>query len=139
MESREIKIITSRGNAGTINSSAEKLSDLFPRLSDMGINTESMRFLINADLELTNRDAKLPEGNFKLYISAKQTKSGYAVFEDDEDEQDDDREVNIYKALENLHQRVSDLESKVLSQSYAKSPSFEDDEDLRIMREIENQ
>lgn len=136
MESREIKIITSRGNAGTINSSAEKLSDLFPRLSDMGINTESMRFLINADLELTNRDAKLPEGNFKLYISAKQTKSGYAVFEN---EQDDDREVNIYKALENLHQRVSDLESKVLSQSYAKSPSFEDDEDLRIMREIENQ
>lgn len=137
MESREIKIITSRGNAGTINSNAEKLSDLFPRLSDIGINTESMRFLINADLELTNRDAKLPEGNFKLYISAKQTKSGYFVDPDEDGEEEDEVEVvNIYKALSNLHERVSDLEKKVHSQC---SPSFEDDEDLRIMRAIENQ
>jgi hypothetical protein len=133
---RQVKLITSRGTSQTFTSSAEKLQDLFPKLAELGVNIEGSRFLKDADYELNGPQARLPEGDFKLYVSPKQTKSGYY----DEDE-DIDTNVNIYEELDDLKKRVTSLERQLsregASIKVAAPRRFEDIEDENTMAEIE--
>lgn len=132
---RQVKLITSRGTSQTFTTSAEKLEDLYPKLAELGVNIEGSRFLKDADYELNGSQARLPEGDFKLYVSPKQTKSGYY----DEDE-DIDTNVNIYEELDDLKKRVSNLERQLPKPNLSDRVSprrFEDIEDENTMREIE--
>lgn len=134
---RQVKLITSRGTSQTFTSSAEKLQDLFPKLAELGVNIEGSRFLKDADYELNGPQARLPEGDFKLYVSPKQTKSGYY---DEDTEEYIDTDVNIYEEIKHLNERVSSLERQLSREgaSVRVAPRrFEDIEDENTMAEIE--
>jgi len=74
---RKIKIYTTLGSPGTIETSVTTLGDLRPELSSRGIDISGMKLLIGETRnELSEDVAILPEGDFKLYLVPSKTKSG---------------------------------------------------------------
>lgn len=74
---RKIKIYTTLGSPGTIETAVTTLGDLRPELSGRGIDISGMKLLIGETRnELSEDVAILPEGDFKLYLVPSKTKSG---------------------------------------------------------------
>lgn len=77
MSNRKIKIYTTLGSPGTVETDVTTLGDLKPQLRSRGIDTSGMKLLIGETRnELSEDVAILPEGDFKLYLVPSQTKSG---------------------------------------------------------------
>jgi hypothetical protein len=82
---RKIKIFTTTGIPGVIETDVTTFEGLKPLLLEQNINLESTKVLVGeTKLELSENEAVLPSGDFKLFVVPVKTKSGW----DDEDEED---------------------------------------------------
>lgn len=89
MSTRRIKIYTTLGSPGTIETDATTLGELRPMLSAQSINTSGMKLLVGETRnELSEDVAILPEGDFKLYLVPSKTKSGALVIDSTGKEKD---------------------------------------------------
>lgn len=103
---RKIKIYTTNGMPGTIDTNATTLAGIKPLLRERNINFEGMKMLVGETKnELSMDESVLPEGDFKLYLMPAKTKSGVDF---------DDMEDNIENIQDKL-QRVEDKVDQVLS------------------------
>lgn len=74
---RKIKLYSSLGVSGTIETNVRTLGELKPLLREREIDSSGLAFLVGETKnELTMDDSVLPEGDFKLYLLPKKTKSG---------------------------------------------------------------
>ena len=98
---RKIKIYTTNGMSGTIETNVSTLGELKPILRQREVNYEGMKLLIGETKnELSQDEAVLPEGDFKLYLMPAKTKSGVDF---------DSMDVNIDEILE----KVENIEEKL--------------------------
>lgn len=67
METRRIKVITLRGTNFELMTNAQTLGDIYPELSNRGINIEQSFFSLDGDSVLTSGQASLPNGTFIRY------------------------------------------------------------------------
>lgn len=82
---RKIKIYTTNGMPGTIETNVSTLGELKPILRQREVNYDGMKLLVGETKnELSQDEAILPEGDFKLYLMPAKTKSG-VDFEEMED------------------------------------------------------
>ena len=103
---RTITFASTVGSIEPVQTSAVYFKDIFDILDSKGINRNNMRlFIAGSNLELSHADAKLPEGDFKLMMFAKQSKAG----------SDYTSEIlsSLYDRLRSLKSRISDLNSAV--------------------------
>lgn len=111
---RKIKIYTTNGMPGTIDTNATTLAGIKPLLRERNINFEGMKMLVGETKnELSMDESVLPEGDFKLYLMPAKTKSGVDF---------DDMEDNIENIQTNL-QRVEDKVDQVLNALKKKNAS----------------
>ena len=74
---RKIKIYTTAGMPGTIETNVSTLGELKPLLTQREINYIGIKMLVGETKnELTMDESVLPEGDFKLYLMPAKTKSG---------------------------------------------------------------
>ena len=123
---RKIKIYTTNGMPGTIETNVSTLGELKPILRQREVNYDDMKLLVGETKnELSQDEAILPEGDFKLYLMPAKTKSGV-----DFDEME--------KTLERIESKVDRILSKLDNESYkGSSVSQTDLISLEDQREIE--
>ena len=103
---RTITFASTVGSIEPVQTSAVYFKDIFNILDSKGINRNNMRlFIAGSNLELSHADAKLPEGDFKLMMFAKQSKAGSY--------QTSEILSSLYDRLRSLKSRISDLNSAV--------------------------
>ncbi len=103
---RKIKIYTTNGMPGTIETNVSTLGELKPILRQREVNYEGMKLLIGETKnELSQDEAVLPEGDFKLYLMPAKTKSGVDF---------DEMEDSINRIAADV-ERIEDKLDKVLS------------------------
>jgi|SRR6187402_158720 len=74
---RKIKIYSTVGVSGSIDTNVRTLGELKPLLRQREIDYSGMKLLVGETRnELNVDDAVLPEGDFKLYLMPQKTKSG---------------------------------------------------------------
>ena len=102
---RKIKIYTTAGIPGTIETNVSTLGELKPLLRQREINYDGMKMLVGETKnELSVDEATLPTGDFKLYLMPAKTKSGV-----DFDEMEEKIDI-----IENTVDRIEDKLNKVL-------------------------
>ena len=98
---RKIKIYTTAGIPGTIETNVSTLGELKPLLRQREINYDGMKMLVGETKnELSVDEATLPTGDFKLYLMPAKTKSGVDLDEMEE-------------AIERIENKVDRLLSKL--------------------------
>ena len=103
---RKIKIYTTNGMPGTIETNVSTLGELKPILRQREVNYDGMKLLVGETKnELSRDEAILPEGDFKLYLMPAKTKSGV-----DFDEMEE--------TLERIESKVDRILSKLDNESY---------------------
>lgn len=125
---RKIKIYTTAGMPGTIETNVSTLGELKPLLRQREINYDGMKLLVGETKnELSQDEAILPEGDFKLYLMPAKTKSGV-----DFDEMEE--------TLERIESKVDRILSKLNNESYKGSIVSQTDlislEDQREIEEV---
>lgn len=121
---RTITFASTVGSIEPVQTSAVYFKDIFDILDSKGINRNNMRlFIAGSNLELSHADAKLPEGNFKLMMFAKQSKAGSY--------QTSEIFSELYDKLRNLKSKISELNYKAneienLLDNLEKSLQYED-------------
>lgn len=108
---RTITFASTVGSIEPVQTSAVYFKDIFDILDSKGINRNNMRlFIAGSNLELSHADAKLPEGDFKLMMFAKQSKAGYTSALD---------AISILEnRVENIKDIVSNLNDEIESLDY---------------------
>ena len=125
---RKIKIYTTNGMPGTIETNVSTLGELKPILRQREVNYDGMKLLVGETKnELSQDEAILPEGDFKLYLMPAKTKSG--VDFDEMEETLERIESKVDRLLSKLDNNV-DIVSSV-SQTNLISP-----EDQREIEEV---
>lgn len=105
---RKIKIFTTTGIPGVIETDVTTFEGLKPLLLEQNINLESTKVLVGeTKLELSENEAILPDGDFKLFIVPVKTKSGWG----DEDEED----TFIQDTLGEIRQDVKQIKAILMS------------------------
>ena len=100
---RKIKIYTTAGMPGTIETNISTLGELKPLLRQREINYDGMKMLVGETKnELSVDEAILPEGDFKLYLMPAKTKSGVDF---------DEMEDTLYRIENKLDRVLSKLDS----------------------------
>jgi len=132
---RRIKIITTNGISGTIETNVSNLGELKPLLRQRDINYDGMKLLIGETKnELSEDVALLPENDFKLYMVPAKTKSGGIDDSLEEiDERLEDIENNIAMILSILNRENV---NSIAKEQKLVSLSFEDMEDLEDFNKI---
>lgn len=103
---RKIKIYTTNGMPGTIETNVSTLGELKPILRQREVNYDGMKLLVGETKnELSQDEAILPEGDFKLYLMPAKTKSGVDF---------DEMEDSINRISADV-ERIEDKLDKVLS------------------------
>lgn len=110
---RTITFASTVGSIEPVQTSAVYFKDIFDILDSKGINRNNMRlFIAGSNLELSHADAKLPEGDFKLMMFAKQSKAGstsaldaISVLEN--------RVENIKNIISNLNEEIESLDYRL--------------------------
>ena len=125
---RKIKIYTTNGMPGTIETNVSTLGELKPILRQREVNYDDMKLLVGETKnELSQNEAILPEGDFKLYLMPAKTKSGV-----DFDEMEE--------TLERIESKVDRILSKLSNESYKGSIVSQTDlispEDQREIEEV---
>lgn len=108
---RTITFASTVGSIEPVQTSAVYFKDIFDILDSKGINRNNMRlFIAGSNLELSHADAKLPEGDFKLMMFARQSKAGSSPA------------LSLISTLENkvdnLKNTISDLSDEIESMEY---------------------
>ena len=132
---RKIKIYTTAGIPGTIETNVSTLGELKPLLRQREINYDDMRMLVGETKnELSVDEATLPTGDFKLYLMPVKTKSGVDF---------DEMEVAIERIENKVNRILSKLDSintsLVVSTSASKvadSISLEDQREIEELRRL---
>jgi len=132
---RKIKIITTNGISGIIETNVSNLGELKPLLTQKEINYNGMKLLIGETKnELSEDVALLPEGDFKLYMVPSKTKSGGIDDTLEEiDERLEDIESNLSMILSILERKLS---VNIPEVNKSMPLSFEDLEDLKDINKI---
>lgn len=106
MSTRKIKVLSTVGVSGTIDTNVSTLGELKPLLNQRDINYSGMKMMVGETRnELSLNEAQLPEGDFKLYLMPAKTKSGSAS-------SIASRIADHYETLAELFEQLSDeLES----------------------------
>lgn len=125
---RKIKIYTTNGMPGTIETNVSTLGELKPILRQREVNYDGMKLLVGETKnELSQDEAILPEGDFKLYLMPAKTKSGV-----DFDEMEE--------TLERIESKLDRVLSKLDNESYTESSVSQTDhispEDQREIEEV---
>ena len=122
---RKIKIYTTAGVPGTIETNVSTLGELKPLLRQREINYEGMKMLVGETKnELSVDEATLPTGDFKLYLMPAKTKSGVDLDEMEE-------------AIERIENKVDRILSKLDSINTSSASKVADPISLEDQREIE--
>ena len=132
---RTIKIYTTAGVPGTIETNVSTLGELKPLLRQREINYEGMKMLVGETKnELSVDEATLPTGDFKLYLMPAKTKSGVDF---------DDMEYSIERIENKVDRILSKLDSintsSVVSTSASKVAdpiSLEDQREIEELRRL---
>ena len=110
---RKIKIYTTTGMPGTIETNVSTLGELKPLLRQREINYDGMKMLVGETKnELSVDEAVLPTEDFKLYLMPSKTKSG--VDFDEMEETIERIEVDVDRIEDKLN-RIGDKLDEVLS------------------------
>ena len=128
---RKIKIYTTAGMPGTIETNVSTLGELKPILRQREINYNDMKMLVGETKnELSQDEAILPEGDFKLYLMPAKTKSGVYL---------DEMEETLERIENKLDMVLSKLDSKsnvVSSVPQINSLSAEDQREIEEVRRL---
>ena len=132
---RKIKIYTTAGIPGTIETNVSTLGELKPLLRQREINYDGMKMLVGETKnELSVDEATLPTGDFKLYLMPAKTKSGVDL---------DEMEEAIERIENKVDRILSELDSintsSVVSTSASKvvDPiSLEDQREIEELRRL---
>ena len=135
---RKIKIYTTNGMPGTIETNVSTLGELKPILRQREVNYDGMKLLVGETKnELSQDEAILPEGDFKLYLMPAKTKSGIDF------EEVEENITNIYGIVENIEEKldkVLNLLSNLISTpsvvSQVSSLSAEDQREIEEVRRL---
>ena len=132
---RKIKIYTTAGMPGTIETNVSTLGELKPLLRQREINYDGMKMLVGETKnELSVDEATLPTGDFKLYLMPAKTKSGVDL---------DEMEEAIERIENKVDRVLSKLDSintsSVVSTSASKVAdpiSLEDQREIEELRRL---
>lgn len=135
---RKIKIYSTVGASGTIETDVRTLGELKPILRQREINYDGMKLLVGETRnELSVDEAVLPEIDFKLYLMPEKTKSGSVVSKLE-------RLAEIFgEAQEICEDLVSEIEdnggnvSSSVVASTGKALSFEDMEAMEDLKRLQ--
>lgn len=109
---RVIKVYSTVGVSGTIETNVTTLGELKPLLAERSINYNDMVLLVGETRnELNVDDALLPEGNFKLYLMPKKTKSGNASDDFSELADEFDSIASSCESIANIFRNLSENSS----------------------------
>ena len=132
---RKIKIYTTAGMPGTIETNVSTLGELKPLLRQREINYDGMKMLVGETKnELSVDEAVLPTEDFKLYLMPAKTKSGVDFDEMEEAiERIENKVDRILSKLDSINTSsvVSTLASKV-----AEPISLEDQREIEELRRL---
>lgn len=132
---RKIKIYTTAGIPGTIETNVSTLGELKPLLRQREINYDGMKMLVGETKnELSVDEATLPTGDFKLYLMPAKTKSGVDLVEMEEAiERIENKVDRILSKLDSINTSsvVSTSASKV-----AEEISLEDQREIEELRRL---
>lgn len=131
---RKIKIYTTNGMPGTIETNVSTLGELKPILRQREVNYDGMKLLVGETKnELSQDEAILPEGDFKLYLMPAKTKSGIDF------EEVEENITNIYEIVGNIEEKldkVLDLLRTPISAPVSVSQTTLSAEDQREIEEV---
>lgn len=131
---RKIKIYTTNGMPGTIETNVSTLGELKPILRQREINYDDMKLLVGETKnELSQDEAILPEGDFKLYLMPAKTKSGVDF---DEMEDSINRIAADVERIEDKLDKVLDLLRTPISAPVSVSQTTLSAEDQREIEEV---
>lgn len=131
---RKIKIYTTNGMPGTIETNVSTLGELKPILRQREINYDDMKLLVGETKnELSQDEAILPEGDFKLYLMPAKTKSGVDF---DEMEDSINRIAADVERIEDKLDRVLELLRTPISAPVSVSQTTLSAEDQREIEEV---
>ena len=132
---RKIKIYTTAGIPGTIETNVSTLGELKPLLRQREINYDGMKMLVGETKnELSVDEATLPTGDFKLYLMPAKTKSG--VDFDAMEEAIERIENKVYKILSKLDSINTSLVVSTSAGNVADPISLEDQREIEELRRL---
>ena len=135
---RKIKIYSTVGASGTIETDVRTLGELKPILRQREINYDGMKMLVGETRnELSVDEAVLPEVDFKLYLMPEKTKSGSVVSKLERLAEIFGEAQEICEDLANeIEDNGGEISSSVVS-STSKGLSFEDMEAMEDLKRLQ--
>lgn len=125
---RKIKIYTTNGMPGTIETNVSTLGELKPILRQREVNYDGMKLLVGETKnELSQDEAILPEGDFKLYLMPAKTKSGVDF---------DEMEETLERIESKVDRILSKLDNKFDTVSSVSQTNIISPEDQREIEEV---
>lgn len=133
---RKIKIYTTAGIPGTIETNVSTLGELKPLLRQREINYDGMKMLVGETKnELSVDEATLPTGDFKLYLMPAKTKSGVDLDEMEEAiERIENKVDRILSKLDSIN--ASSVVVSTSASKVADPISFEDQREIEELRRL---
>lgn len=132
---RKIKIYTTAGVPGTIETNVSTLGELKPLLRQREINYEGMKMLVGETKnELSVDEATLPTGDFKLYLMPAKTKSGVDL--DEMEEAIERIENKVDRILSKLDSINTSLVVSTSASKVADPISLEDQREIEELRRL---
>lgn len=140
MSTRSIKVYTTVGVSGTVETNVRTLGELKPILRQQEIDYSGMKMLVGETKnELNVDDAVLPEGDFKLYLVPQKTKSGSIedTLEEIQDEQAE-QAAKLNQILSILKGNGGAIAASPVSGALKSGISAEDQKALDEIRSMSN-
>ena len=132
---RKIKIYTTAGIPGTIETNVSTLGELKPLLRQREINYDGMKMLVGETKnELSVDEATLPTGDFKLYLMPAKTKSGVDL--DEMEEAIERIENKVDRILSKLDSINTSLVVSTSADKVADPISLEDQREIEELRRL---
>lgn len=132
---RKIKIYTTAGIPGTIETNVSTLRELKPLLRQREINYDGMKMLVGETKnELSVDEATLPTGDFKLYLMPAKTKSGVDL--DEMEEAIERIENKVDRILSKLDSINTSLVVSTPASKVADPISLEDQREIEELRRL---
>ena len=132
---RKIKIYTTAGIPGTIETNVSTLGELKPLLRQREINYDGMKMLVGETKnELSVDEATLPTGDFKLYLMPAKTKSGVDL--DEMEEAIERIENKVDRVLSKLDSINTSLVVSTSAGKVADPISLEDQREIEELRRL---
>ena len=132
---RKIKIYTTAGIPGTIETNVSTLGELKPLLRQREINYDGMKMLVGETKnELSVDEATLPTGDFKLYLMPAKTKSGVDL--DEMEEAIERIENKVDRILSELDSINTSLVVSTSASKVADPISLEDQREIEELRRL---